>query len=64
MFWVRIMNNYTTGKFAKKAGVTERTLRYYDKIGLLKPKKTMTILIDYIPMKILFYFKKYWFLNH
>lgn len=31
--------HYTTGKFAKKAGVTERTLRYYDKIGLLKPKK-------------------------
>lgn len=33
------MIHYTTGKFAKKAGVTERTLRYYDKIGLLKPKK-------------------------
>ena len=33
------MMHYTTGKFAKKAGVTERTLRYYDKIGLLKPKK-------------------------
>lgn len=33
------MNFYTTGKFAAKAGVTERTLRYYDKIGLLKPKK-------------------------
>lgn len=32
--------HYTTGKFAKKAGVTERTLRYYDKIGLLKPKKS------------------------
>ena len=31
--------HYTTGKFAKKADVTERTLRYYDKIGLLKPKK-------------------------
>lgn len=36
---VIIMNFYTTGKFAAKAGVTERTLRYYDKIGLLKPKK-------------------------
>lgn len=34
-----IIMHYTTGKFAKKAGVTERTLRYYDKIGLLKPKK-------------------------
>ena len=28
---------YTTGEFAKKAGVTIRTIRYYDKKGLLKP---------------------------
>lgn len=28
---------YTTGAFAKIANVTERTIRYYDKIGLLKP---------------------------
>lgn len=28
---------YTTGSFAKKANVTKRTLRYYDKMGLLKP---------------------------
>ncbi len=28
---------FTTGEFAKKAGVTIRTLRYYDKIGLLVP---------------------------
>ncbi|MDD8048046.1 MAG: methyltransferase domain-containing protein [Thomasclavelia sp.] len=33
------MNNnyYTSGKFAKMANVTIRTIRYYDKIGLLKP---------------------------
>ncbi|MBV4420369.1 methyltransferase domain-containing protein [Clostridium tyrobutyricum] len=36
------MNNneapiFTTGEFAKKSGVTLRTLRYYDKINLLKP---------------------------
>lgn len=30
-------NLYIIGEFAKKAGVTLRTLRYYDKIGLLKP---------------------------
>lgn len=30
-------NLYIIGDFAKKAGVTLRTLRYYDKIGLLKP---------------------------
>lgn len=28
---------YKTGEFARLANVTERTLRYYDKIGLLKP---------------------------
>lgn len=28
---------YTTGEFAKKSGITLRTLRYYDKINLLKP---------------------------
>lgn len=30
---------YTTGQFAKKAKVTIRTIRYYDKKGLLKPTK-------------------------
>ncbi|MHC6180450.1 methyltransferase domain-containing protein [Clostridium sp. JNZ X4-2] len=30
-------NLVTIGNFAKKSGVTLRTLRYYDKIGLLKP---------------------------
>ena len=30
---------YSTGEFAKMAGVTLRTIRYYDKIGLLKPTK-------------------------
>ncbi|MFV0392883.1 MAG: MerR family transcriptional regulator [Coprobacillaceae bacterium] len=32
---------YTTGQFAKKASTTERTIRYYDKIGLLKPTKIL-----------------------
>lgn len=30
---------YTTGQFAKKAKVTIRTIRFYDKKGLLKPTK-------------------------
>jgi len=28
---------YRTGQFARKARITERTLRYYDKVGLLSP---------------------------
>lgn len=31
------MNYYTTGQFAKLANVSQRAIRYYDKIGLLKP---------------------------
>ncbi|MED4163054.1 MerR family transcriptional regulator [Halalkalibacterium halodurans] len=30
---------YTVGEFAKLTGVTERTLRYYDQKGLLKPQR-------------------------
>lgn len=32
---------YSIGEFAKMAGVTLRTIRYYDKIGLLKPTKIL-----------------------
>lgn len=32
---------YSTGQFAKLANVTERTIRYYDKIGLLNPSFVM-----------------------
>ena len=35
------MNYYKTGQFAKMANVSERTIRYYDKIGLLKPSFVM-----------------------
>lgn len=34
-------NNYTTGQLAKLAGVSERTIRYYDQQGLLKPSFLM-----------------------
>lgn len=33
---------YTTGQFAKKAGTTQRTIRYYDTIGLLKPTRILS----------------------
>lgn len=35
------MSFYKTGKFARLANVSERTIRYYDKIGLLKPSFVM-----------------------
>ena len=35
------MNYYKTGQFAILANVSERTIRYYDKIGLLKPSFVM-----------------------
>lgn len=35
------MNYYKIGQFAKLANVSERTIRYYDKIGLLKPSFVM-----------------------
>ena len=31
------MKHYSTGAFAQRANVTIRTVRYYDKVGLLKP---------------------------
>lgn len=35
------MNKYKTSEFAKLVNTTERTIRYYDKIGLLKPSFVM-----------------------
>lgn len=35
------INYYKTGQFAKLANVSERTIRYYDKIGLLNPSFVM-----------------------
>ena len=32
--------SYTSGQLAKKAGVSVRTVRYYDQIGLLHPSQT------------------------
>lgn len=36
------MTFYKTNQFAKLANVTDRTIRYYDKIGLLKPSFIMS----------------------
>lgn len=36
---------YSTGEFAKIAGVTIRTIRYYDKIGLLKCQQKYSIMV-------------------
>lgn len=34
-----MMMEYTVKKLAELAGVSSRTLRYYDEIGLLKPER-------------------------
>jgi DNA-binding transcriptional MerR regulator len=31
--------DWTTGQIAKRTGLTVRALRYYDRIGLLKPSR-------------------------
>lgn len=36
----RLMRSYTTKQLADMAGVTERTLRHYDAIGLLRPRRS------------------------
>ncbi len=32
-----MLKKYAIGEFAKKTGMTIRTLHYYDEVGLLKP---------------------------
>ena len=43
---------YTTGEFARMAHVTIRTIRYYDKKGLLKPSLLTNPVIGCIRMRI------------
>jgi DNA-binding transcriptional MerR regulator len=47
------MHYYKTGEFAKMANVSLRTIRYYDKKGLLKPSAKTEKVIVFIQMKIL-----------
>ena len=36
-----VKEELTTGRVAKMMGISVRTLRYYDQIGLLKPGSTL-----------------------
>lgn len=49
---------YTSGEFAKKANVTLRTIRYYDRQGILKPSKVADNGYLFIQMPILPNYKK------
>ncbi len=44
---------YTTGEIAKMAGVTTRTIRYYDNKGVLSPSHHTALATDYIQKKTL-----------
>lgn len=37
-----VKEELTTGRVAKMMGISVRTLRYYDQIGLLKPSATLS----------------------
>ena len=61
------MMEYTIKKLAEMAGISTRTLRYYDEIGLLKPE-LIHLDIGYMVKKKLmnysrFYFIDLWILN-
>jgi len=38
---------YTVQKLARMAGISSRTLRYYDEIGILTPARTNSVLGDF-----------------
>ncbi|MGE7111859.1 MerR family DNA-binding transcriptional regulator [Lysinibacillus sp. NPDC047702] len=49
---------YSIGEFAKKTGMTIRTLHYYDEIDLLKPSFISTTGRGFYSDEILYSFKK------
>jgi DNA-binding transcriptional MerR regulator len=53
------MTAYRTQEFAALAGVTVKTLRHYDKIGLLRPQRTQSV-IGRIPPKTLCAWRRFW----
>lgn len=41
------MMEYTIKKMASLSGVSARTLRYYDEIGLLQPEELILLVIEF-----------------
>ena len=42
---------YTVLQLAKTAGISGRTLRYYDEIGLLKPPRLLHLDTEYMALR-------------
>jgi DNA-binding transcriptional MerR regulator len=61
-----VFNMYTISELAKEFGLTTRTLRYYEELGMLRPKRTETGKRvygkkEYAQLKIIMRGKKYGF---
>ena len=52
---------YTISQLAKLAGISTRTLRYYDEIDLLKPKRIIALAIGYMVKKKWTDYNKFYF---
>lgn len=52
---------YTVSQLAELSGVSNRTLRYYDQIGLLSQLELMNLDIAYMNKKKSIYFNKSYF---
>ena len=54
---------YTIQKLAQLAGVSTRTLRYYDEVGILKPAELIHRVIEFMERKRLINFNRFCFIE-